>query len=241
MPAETKRKFQTGQPVSTRRKAKKAKLAAAQEQKVATTPSKKDLRKAARPSKPIKAAKPSVATKSYGSEDEDEDQEEEEEDQYDDEEDEAQDLEEDTADNNGDLGSEDEVDRDQDEEDEDEDQEPIGKGKKGYRKKVKKPSGKKGKIFADTDAMLSIIDQVAGKEEKRAMVKQAQMGKIKSKMSVKEQKVAEKEKAKKALIEKKIEEIKRKKTDKRKEAKHRAVEQETKASAAAGRKSVSFQ
>lgn len=60
-------------------------------------------------------------------------------------------------------------------------------------------------------------------------------------MNAKEQKQAEKEKAKKALINQKIEEIKRKKTDKRKESKHRAAEEEAKTKANAGKRTVSFQ
>lgn len=60
-------------------------------------------------------------------------------------------------------------------------------------------------------------------------------------MNAKEQKQAEKEKAKKALINQKIEEIKRKKTDKRKESKHRAAEEEAKAKANAGKRTVTFQ
>ncbi|KAF9937568.1 hypothetical protein BGZ67_001079 [Mortierella alpina] len=232
MPAETKRKFQTGQPVSTRRRAKKQKLAVAQAERDAVTPSKKAQRKANRPPKPVKARKPTESAQESDEDDiredsdEDEDQEDEEEEAI-------------VAHSKADQASDDDEDEHDDESDEE--QVPIGRGKKGYKSKVKKPSGKKGKVFADTNAMLSIIDQVAGKEEQRAQVKQANMGKIKSKQSAKEQKQTDKEKAKKALIEQKIEEIKRKKTDKRKEAKHRAVEQEAKASASSGKRSVSFQ
>ncbi|KAG0214047.1 hypothetical protein BGX28_002913 [Mortierella sp. GBA30] len=233
MPAETKRKFQTGQPVSTRRRAKKQKLAAVQAERDAITPSKKAQRKASKPAKPVKAPKPSEGAEDSEDDDIRENDDEEEEEDHDSQENGGDDDEQVTR-------TQDDDDEDQEEDDE-EVQEPIGKGKKGYRKKVKKPSGKKGKVFADTNAMLSIIDQVAGKEEERSQIKQAQMGKIKSKLSAKEQKQADKEKAKKALIDKKIEEIKRKKTEKRKEAKHRAAEQEAKADASSGKRSVSFQ
>ncbi|KAG0316487.1 Insulinase (Peptidase M16), partial [Dissophora globulifera] len=130
------------------------------------------------------------------------------------------------------------TDRDEEEDEVESEQEPAEKSTKGYRKKVKKPSGKKGKIFADTRAMLSIIAQVAGKEEERAQIKQTQMGKIKSKSSIKEQKQAEKEQARKKLIEQKIDEIKRRKTEKRKDAKNRAEKEAEAAASAAPRKTI---
>ncbi|KAG0345811.1 hypothetical protein BG004_003018 [Podila humilis] len=250
MPAETKRKFQTGQPVSTRRRAKKAKLAAAIAERSSVTPSKKAQRKAARPPKPIKENKvDSEEDQDEDDEDENEDKDEDEDgdDGREDQDDEGQQYEDDEQGSNDDqsihtprsTAAEDSEDgKDQDDVS---DEEAIGKGKKGYKKKIKKPSGKKGKVFADTNAMLSIIDLVAGKEEARAQVKQAQMGKIKSKLGAKEQKQAEKEKARKALIDKKIEEIKHKKTEKRKESKQRAVLEKAKAQASAGKRSVSFQ
>lgn len=72
-----------------------------------------------------------------------------------------------------------------------------------------------------------------------AYVGDEKQGKLKTKLSEKEQKQAAKDKAKKALIEKKIEEIKRKKSEKRKVAKQRAgVEQ--KGNVPSGKKSVSF-
>ncbi|KAG0046087.1 hypothetical protein BGZ83_008714 [Gryganskiella cystojenkinii] len=247
-----KRKFQTGQPVSTRRRAKKAKMAEARAVQQAVTPSKKQQRKAARPPKPVRVRK---------EEDVSDDEEEEEEDEEDEDEAEAQDqVEQDDDDEEEEETKESQGQRQQqraqaiDDEDSDEESEPepVGKGRKGYKPKVKKPSGKKGKVFADTSAMLSIIDQVAGKEEERAKIKQTNMasffwktvfyvGKIKSKHSDKEKKVQERENAKKALLNQKIEEIKKKKTEKRKESKHRAAEQEAKAQASTGKRSVSFQ
>ncbi|KAF9941217.1 Insulinase (Peptidase M16) [Modicella reniformis] len=203
MPLETKRKFQTAeQPASTRRKAKKARLATVQAQKVASTPSRRDLRRAARTPKLIKASKPATsAAASHGSKEQNDFNDEE--DHFDRKAQEAQEDDDDIHYNISEqaVGHDDDEDEDQDEEIQEE-KESIGKGKKGYRKKVKKPSAKKGKVFADT-------------------------GKIKTRLSEKEQKQVEKEKAKKALIEDKIEEIKRRKSEKRKVAKHNAAEQVT--------------
>lgn len=146
MPADTKRKFQTTEKsVSTRRRAKKAKLATAQAQKTATTtPSHKDRRNAARSPKLIKRSSHGDGEDESEGEDEDMDQDE------DDEEGDHEAQNEDDTDRSSmsqqALRSEDE---DEDEV-EDRDDEAIPKGKKGYRKKVKKPSGKKGKVFADT-------------------------------------------------------------------------------------------
>ena len=145
MPAETKRKFQTGQPVSTRRRAKKQKLAVAQAERDAVTPSKKAQRKASRPPKPVKARKP---TESAQESDEDDIRE-------DSDEDEDQEDQEEVAHSKADQATDD----DEEEEDDgsEEEQEPIGRGKKGYRGKVKKPSGKKGKVFADTVSPNSLL------------------------------------------------------------------------------------
>ncbi|KAG0308166.1 hypothetical protein BGZ98_008756 [Dissophora globulifera] len=238
MPAETKRKFQTGQPVSTRRRAKKAKLAAVESQRVATTPSKRDRRKSTRPSSHIMTEQ-GQERHSSGNHSSDKDG------------DETVSEYQQDQDDQGDVDAltgqswssdaDNDTDQDEEEDEVESEQEPAEKSTKGYRKKVKKPSGKKGKIFADTRAMLSIIAQVAGKEEERAQIKQTQMGKIKSKSSIKEQKQAEKEQARKRLIEQKIDEIKRRKTEKRKDAKNRAEKEAEAAASAAPRKSVSFQ
>ncbi|KAK3809252.1 MAG: hypothetical protein J3Q66DRAFT_353294 [Benniella sp.] len=240
MPAGTKRQLETAQkPVSTRRRAKKAKLATAtQAQKDGIVSSNKDRRRAAKSSKRIDMSP------LYEPDEEDEEQDtlEGEEDLEEEEEEEESRTEKETFMSKQALRheSEDEdEDQDSDNDDLNKDDELIGKGKKGYRKKVKKPSGKKGKVFANTDTMMSIIDQVAGREENRVQAKQAQMGKIRSKLSEKEQKQVAKDKAKKALIEKKIEEIKRKKSEKRKVAKQRAGT-EQKGNVPSGKKSVSF-
>lgn len=145
MPAETKRKFQTGQPVSTRRRAKKQKLAVAQAERDATTPSKKAQRKANRPPRPVKVRKPTESAQESDEDDiredsdEDEDQEDEEEDQM-------------AAHSKAEQATDDDDEEDEDESEEE--QVPIGRGKKGYKGKVKKPSGKKGKVFADTVSRL---------------------------------------------------------------------------------------
>lgn len=209
---EKRKSFQTGQPVSTRRKAKKARVIAAQAERNAITPSKKAQRQAARPAKPVRK---------YTSDSDDEDQDGEQEQLSEDEDQEDEDEEEGvrTSSSSHTRGQQDSD--DEDEEEDDSEDEVVGKGKKGFRKKVKKPSGKKGKVFADTvsscciwersllrwsawinwvfdcpqdavscqrhaidtllsfsywkNAMLSIIDQVAGKEEERAQKKNAQM------------------------------------------------------------------
>ncbi|KAF9978159.1 hypothetical protein BGZ73_003540 [Actinomortierella ambigua] len=132
-----------------------------------------------------------------------------------------------------------EEDDDEDEDDE-EPMEPVRKGGKGYRKKVKKPSGKKGKVFVDSNVMLNILDQVAGKEEARIHTKQANMAKLMSKINAKEQQKSVKQQARKAVIDKKIEEIKKKKSLKRKENKQKAAEQEVKRTKDATRRTVSF-
>ncbi|KAF9357741.1 hypothetical protein BGX34_009230 [Mortierella sp. NVP85] len=214
MPAGTKRQLETAQkPVSTRRRAKKAKLAAAtQAQKDGLVSSNKDRRRAAKSSKNIEMSSLNESDEEDEGHDniqgEEEEEEEEEEESRTEKETlvskqalrhESEDEDEDQDSDNDDLNKGDEV---------------IGKGKKGYRKKVKKPSGKKGKVFANT-------------------------GKIRTKLSEKEQKQAAKDKAKKALIEKKIEEIKRKKAEKRKVAKQRAGT-EQKGNVPSGKKSVSF-
>ncbi|KAG0225257.1 Insulinase (Peptidase M16) [Actinomortierella wolfii] len=121
--------------------------------------------------------------------------------------------------------------REEDDDSEEEETESIGpvrRGGKGYRPKVKKPSGKKGKVFVDNSAMLSILDQVADKEEARIHNKQENMAKLMTKISEKEKQKTEKQKARKALIDKKIEELKKKKSQKRKENKQKAAEQEMK-------------
>jgi len=140
MPADNKRKFQTGQPVSTRRRAKKVKLAAAQAERNAVTPSKKAQRKAARPPKPVREKK---------AESDDDDEELEEEEEEDEEEEGDQEQDDEDGEESAPQSSSSYLAQDSEDEDESDD-EPIGKGKKGYKKKVKKPSGKKGKVFADT-------------------------------------------------------------------------------------------
>ncbi|ORZ07984.1 hypothetical protein BCR41DRAFT_359739 [Lobosporangium transversale] len=158
MPAESKRKFQTGQPVSTRRRAKKARHAAAQIQNNIATPSKKDQRIFAKSLK---------QTKLYQSDDEEEEN--------------------DNNDKGHQISGSESVGNDdmeeEEEEEEEKEEELVGKGKKGYREKIKKPSGKKGKVFADTITMLSIIDQVVGKEEERAQIKIENMASIKAYLS----------------------------------------------------------
>lgn len=148
---EKRKAFQTGQPVSTRRKAKKARVAAAQAERNASTPSKKAQRQAARPPKSVKPVR------TYTSDsDEDQEQEQDEEDQ-DEEEDEEEEGVRTSSSSSHTRGQQDSDDEDQDsDEDEDSEDEVVGKGKKGYRKKVKKPSGKKGKVFADTVSLGTI-------------------------------------------------------------------------------------
>ncbi|KAF9583731.1 hypothetical protein BGW38_008720, partial [Lunasporangiospora selenospora] len=91
------------------------------------------------------------------------------------------------------------------------------------------------------NAMLNIINQVAGTEEARIKRKQSNMAKVKTKVNERESKLADRVKAKKTMIENKIEELKRKKSEKRKEHKQQLAEKATKADAAPGKRSVRFQ
>lgn len=138
MPADNKRKLQTtGKPLSTRRKAKKAKLAATQEKSATTTPSHKDRRNAPRPSKRIKITRGSDEDEGEDADtDRDGDSEEDHEPQNKD-------------DTNRSIPQQ-SLSSDDDEDDDEIEDKVVTKGRTGYRKKVKKPSGKKGKVFADT-------------------------------------------------------------------------------------------